>query len=183
MISFVCLQCPNGHLMCASCLAHLLADARLKDESATCPNCRCEINKTICSRNLAVEKAISELPAECQYCSQQLPRSSLEYHERQLCSERCVCIFCLSLSPEGTSAWSHCVTWSLEVTWLSWAKAFCGDYCFCVYFCSTFSLLFGSAVCFVSEEVLFHVSWITRCSFIFQLDRHVYFIDITMDYN
>lgn len=76
--------------MCAGCFSHLLADARLKDESATCPNCRCELNKNVCSRNLAVEKAISELPSECQYCSEQLPRCGLEYHERELCQERCV---------------------------------------------------------------------------------------------
>ncbi len=76
--------------MCAGCFSHLLADARLKDESATCPNCRCELNKNQCSRNLAVEKAISELPAECQFCLEQLPRSGLEYHERELCQERCV---------------------------------------------------------------------------------------------
>ena len=25
-------QCKNGHLMCATCLSHLIADARLKDE-------------------------------------------------------------------------------------------------------------------------------------------------------
>jgi len=76
-------QCINGHLMCSGCFAHLLADARLKDESATCPNCRCEIAKNSCSRNLAVEKAISEMPADCRFCSQQLPRSGLEYHERE----------------------------------------------------------------------------------------------------
>ena len=36
-------QCKNGHLMCYTCLNHLLADARLKEESPNCPNCRCEI--------------------------------------------------------------------------------------------------------------------------------------------
>jgi len=25
-------QCKNGHLMCSTCLSHLLADSRLKDE-------------------------------------------------------------------------------------------------------------------------------------------------------
>ena len=30
-------QCTNGHLMCAGCFIHLLADARLKEEQATCP--------------------------------------------------------------------------------------------------------------------------------------------------
>ena len=81
-------QCINGHLMCCGCFNHLLADARLKDETATCPNCRCEISKNSCTRNLAVEKAVSELPSLCQFCSLELPRNSLEYHERELCQER-----------------------------------------------------------------------------------------------
>ncbi|CAF4412218.1 unnamed protein product [Rotaria socialis] len=29
-------QCVNGHLMCASCFNHLLADCKLKDEQTTC---------------------------------------------------------------------------------------------------------------------------------------------------
>lgn len=52
--------------MCAGCFTHLLADGRLRDQSATCPNCRVEITKNNASRNLAVEKAVSELPSECQ---------------------------------------------------------------------------------------------------------------------
>lgn len=52
--------------MCAGCFTHLLADARLRDQVATCPNCRVEISKSNASRNLAVEKAVSELPNECQ---------------------------------------------------------------------------------------------------------------------
>lgn len=55
-----------GHLMCAGCFTHLLADGRLRDTVATCPNCRVEISKNNASRNLAVEKAVSELPSECQ---------------------------------------------------------------------------------------------------------------------
>ncbi|XP_074646113.1 zinc finger TRAF-type-containing protein 1-B-like isoform X1 [Tubulanus polymorphus] len=81
-------QCTNGHLMCAGCFAHLLADARLNDETSTCPNCRCEISKNLCSRNLAAEKAVSELPAECRFCSDQLPRHMLENHEGEKCLER-----------------------------------------------------------------------------------------------
>lgn len=90
-------QCTNGHLMCAGCLAHLLADARLKDEEATCPNCRCDIGKNLCTRNLAVEKAISEMPATCQYCTMLLPRNTLENHEKELCQERYVSIFVFTL--------------------------------------------------------------------------------------
>ncbi|XP_017785169.1 PREDICTED: cysteine and histidine-rich protein 1 homolog [Nicrophorus vespilloides] len=81
-------QCLNGHLMCAGCFTHLLADARLRDETATCPNCRVEISKTSATRNLAVENAVSELPSECQYCNKQFPRNSLERHEETQCEER-----------------------------------------------------------------------------------------------
>ena len=88
--SCLCFQCTNGHLACAGCLAHLLADARLKDETPTCPNCRCEISRSNCIRNLAVEKAISELPSACVYCSQQLPRCNLAAHVQDQCLERYV---------------------------------------------------------------------------------------------
>ncbi|XP_038069648.1 cysteine and histidine-rich protein 1-like [Patiria miniata] len=81
-------QCVNGHLMCAGCFTHVLADARLKDEQSTCPNCRCEIGKTLCSRNLAVEKTVSELPALCPHCSCKLPRNVLEHHQRSECPQR-----------------------------------------------------------------------------------------------
>ncbi|OPJ81223.1 hypothetical protein AV530_011473 [Patagioenas fasciata monilis] len=80
--------CTNGHLMCAGCFIHLLADARLKEEQATCPNCRCEISKSLCCRNLAVEKAVSELPSECAFCTQQFPRSLLERHQKEECQDR-----------------------------------------------------------------------------------------------
>ncbi|ESN91792.1 hypothetical protein HELRODRAFT_165872 [Helobdella robusta] len=83
-------QCTNGHLMCISCLTHLLADARIKDENSTCPQCRCEINRNVCIRNLAVEKAISELPILCGHCSKQMPRSALDNHEKNLCPDRLV---------------------------------------------------------------------------------------------
>ncbi|XP_033848928.1 zinc finger TRAF-type-containing protein 1-like isoform X1 [Acipenser ruthenus] len=81
-------QCTNGHLMCAGCFIHLLADARLKEEQATCPNCRCEISKSLCCRNLAVEKAVSELPCECSFCLKLFPRSVLERHQKEECQDR-----------------------------------------------------------------------------------------------
>ncbi|XP_071494392.1 zinc finger TRAF-type-containing protein 1-A-like [Diadema antillarum] len=86
--TFSIYQCNNGHLMCAGCFTHLLADSRLKDEQPTCPNCRCEISKNLCSRNLAVEKAVSELPAACRFCARKLPRYLLDQHEREGCPER-----------------------------------------------------------------------------------------------
>ncbi|XP_065073563.1 zinc finger TRAF-type-containing protein 1 homolog [Ochlerotatus camptorhynchus] len=81
-------QCIMGHLMCAGCLTHLLADGRLRDQNATCPNCRTDISKNTPSRNLAVEKAVSELPSECQYCGNEFPNKSVEYHENNECEER-----------------------------------------------------------------------------------------------
>lgn len=74
--------------MCVACFTHLLADARLREESATCPNCRVEISKTSASRNLAVEKTVSELPLECKYCTSVFPRHSLPNHEENQCEER-----------------------------------------------------------------------------------------------
>lgn len=66
----------------------LIFTFRLRDQVATCPNCRVEISKTNASRNLAVEKAVSELPAQCQYCSNEYPSKSIEYHELNDCDER-----------------------------------------------------------------------------------------------
>lgn len=81
-------QCSMGHLMCAGCFTHLLADGRLRDQNATCPNCRTEISKANSTRNLAVEKAVSELPAECQYCCKEFPNKSIDYHESTECEDR-----------------------------------------------------------------------------------------------
>lgn len=68
-----------GHLMCAGCFTHLLADGRLRDQVATCPNCRVEISKNNASRNLAVEKAVSELPSECQVIIIKRLQSAITY--------------------------------------------------------------------------------------------------------
>ncbi|XP_018006835.1 cysteine and histidine-rich protein 1 homolog isoform X1 [Hyalella azteca] len=81
-------QCTNGHLMCAGCFNHLLADCRIKDNTPTCPNCRVELSRSACTRNLAVEKAVSELPAECTHCGRNFPRNMLENHEASFCLER-----------------------------------------------------------------------------------------------
>ncbi|CAH2042759.1 unnamed protein product, partial [Iphiclides podalirius] len=102
-------QCSNGHLMCAPCFTHLLADARLRDEAATCPNCRIEISKTSASRNLAVEKTVSELPLECRFCTHVYPRHSLQHHEENICDERLMgckyaCIGCRWRGPAHEAA-------------------------------------------------------------------------------
>lgn len=81
-------QCSQGHLICTQCFNHLLADARLKDEQATCPSCRCSITRESCTRNLAVEKAVREMPGTCKHCTRQLPRMQLPLHENTECEER-----------------------------------------------------------------------------------------------
>ena len=74
--------------MCTGCFNHLLADGRLKNEQASCPTCRIEITSKNSSRNLAVEKAVSELPSNCEYCRDEFPRNQLHNHERKHCELR-----------------------------------------------------------------------------------------------
>lgn len=67
---------------------------RLHTHTRLSPGCalslrRCEISKNLCCRNLAVEKAVSELPTECTFCLKQFPRSSLERHQKEECQDRC----------------------------------------------------------------------------------------------
>ncbi|XP_065337314.1 zinc finger TRAF-type-containing protein 1 homolog [Cloeon dipterum] len=81
-------QCSNGHLLCAGCFTHVLADARLRDEVATCPSCRVELSRASACRNLAVEKAVSELPAPCTFCGKEFARAILQRHQEELCEER-----------------------------------------------------------------------------------------------
>lgn len=70
-----CYQCLNGHLMCEKCINRILADAHLQNITARCPSCRCEMNDDFpYVRNLAVEKAVSELATSCQFCQEQFPR-------------------------------------------------------------------------------------------------------------
>ncbi|XP_069361595.1 zinc finger TRAF-type-containing protein 1 homolog isoform X1 [Maniola hyperantus] len=111
-------QCSNGHLMCAPCFTHLLADARLRDESATCPNCRIEISKTSASRNLAVEKTVSELPSECRHCAKVFPRHSLQHHEEQVCEDRQYKFSQLVVDSEPRSAFSGLVRIVARLYWL-----------------------------------------------------------------
>ena len=82
-----CYQCPNGHLMCETCLNRLLADAHLEDQAMLCPTCRCVIKADVCTRNFAAENIIAELPGTCPLCSEQMSRSDLQHH-KQVCQLR-----------------------------------------------------------------------------------------------
>ncbi|CAH2267337.1 jg27520 [Pararge aegeria aegeria] len=111
-------QCSNGHLMCAPCFTHLLADARLRDESASCPNCRIEISKANASRNLAVEKAVSELPSACRHCTGVFPRHSLQHHEDQTCEQRTYKFSQVVVDSEPHSALTGLVRIVARLYWL-----------------------------------------------------------------
>ena len=92
--SSTCFQCTNGHLICEVCLNRILADAHLEDRPARCPSCRCEMSDEVpYVRNLAVEKAISELSARCQHCHQLFPRNILVRHEGSCLLKPCPCRF------------------------------------------------------------------------------------------
>lgn len=41
-----------------------------------------------CQRNLAVEKALAELPAPCRYCNTLIPRGLLALHSESICPKR-----------------------------------------------------------------------------------------------
>uniref|UniRef100_A0A1A9ZQM5 RING-type domain-containing protein n=1 Tax=Glossina pallidipes TaxID=7398 RepID=A0A1A9ZQM5_GLOPL len=81
-------QCRRGHLMCADCFNHLLADGRLRDQFSTCPSCRVDISYDTVVRNYCVEDVIYELPTECRYCSKEFPNKLIYRHERNECEQR-----------------------------------------------------------------------------------------------
>ncbi|XP_039268229.1 zinc finger TRAF-type-containing protein 1-A-like [Styela clava] len=88
--SSACYQCCRGHLMCAACYNHLLADSKLKDEQPTCPSCRVDIGHGSCTRNLTAEKTISELPVVCVYCCGSFARHMIKGHQTEDCADRLV---------------------------------------------------------------------------------------------
>ena len=53
-----------------------------------CQSCRCEISKTLCGCNLAVEKRLSELPTSCAYCNILYASNELDAHQRDECAEQ-----------------------------------------------------------------------------------------------
>ena len=107
--------------MCSSCHAHVLADAMLKDSTAACPSCRIDLARQLCSRNLAVEKAVAELLTRCLACDQELPRHEVTEHQRRHCCERYVSscrvlnwLVCVWLPRVGV-ALIECVTASVKL--------------------------------------------------------------------
>jgi hypothetical protein len=110
-------QCQHGHLMCIGCFNHLLADGRLKNEQASCPSCRTEISSKNASRNLAVEKAVSELPTQCEYCKEEMPRSQLSHHEIDACEQSsCSRIFPRRSRPSKTYFFRGIILQTVQVS-------------------------------------------------------------------
>lgn len=79
------------------------------------PNCRCEISKSNCTRNLAVEKTISELPIQCEYCFQVFLRSDIRIHQTQNCSDRYAILLPPVMSLSLPSDQPHVIILSLDV--------------------------------------------------------------------
>mgnify|MGYP001036457520 FL=1 len=87
------------------------------------PNCRCEISKSNCTRNLAVEKTISELPIQCDYCLQTYLRAEIKTHQTQNCSDRFVVNFvCLFFS--RVESFFRPVTCDYSLLGCNWAGPF-----------------------------------------------------------
>ena len=74
--------------MCANCFSRLIKNANNENREATCPGCRCTISESLCARNLAVEKTVSELPEKCSLCQAIYPRSRLLAHQNEECTKR-----------------------------------------------------------------------------------------------
>ncbi|GIY91047.1 cysteine and histidine-rich protein 1 homolog [Caerostris darwini] len=81
-------QCKYGHLICAGCFGDILSESRLLNEIASCPVCQTTISKELCSRNIAVEKTISELPMTCPYCSCTILPENIKNHKKCICIKR-----------------------------------------------------------------------------------------------
>ena len=69
-------QCRNGHILCDGCLQKI-TDGRGNTTRAKCPTCR---EHGDFFRNLAVENAIADMPAVCQYCVEGTTRGTLASH-------------------------------------------------------------------------------------------------------
>ncbi|XP_035210772.1 cysteine and histidine-rich protein 1-A-like [Stegodyphus dumicola] len=81
-------QCKYGHLICAGCFGDILLESRVQNEIATCPVCQTTINKDLCSRNVAAEKAILLLPRRCKFCNNEYRLHILTQHESEKCNHR-----------------------------------------------------------------------------------------------
>ncbi|XP_015930770.1 zinc finger TRAF-type-containing protein 1-A [Parasteatoda tepidariorum] len=81
-------QCKYGHLICAGCFGEILNESRLQNEIASCPTCQTTISKDLCSRNIAVERTISELPMTCPHCSLEIVPEIYKVHKKSLCDKR-----------------------------------------------------------------------------------------------
>lgn len=82
------LQCSNGHLICDTCLARLLADSALKNGETACPFCRVKITAANTIRNKPVEDILTLLPMECETCFEKLPINEVVDHERTECPDK-----------------------------------------------------------------------------------------------
>ncbi|VDQ01649.1 unnamed protein product [Trichobilharzia regenti] len=81
-------QCPNGHLICSQCSIQLLQQSS-QTNLAKCPSCRVNLQYKL-RRCLLAEQMTAELPHECHYCFNIIPRRLIKQHEYELCPNRYV---------------------------------------------------------------------------------------------
>ncbi|XP_054723728.1 zinc finger TRAF-type-containing protein 1 homolog [Uloborus diversus] len=66
----------------------MIAESKLQNEITSCPTCNTTISKDLCSRNIAVENTICQLPVTCPYCCLEYPLDAYKYHKTLECMER-----------------------------------------------------------------------------------------------
>lgn len=81
-------QCANHHLLCAECLRFLVAESRLRGETAVCPTCGVGVDLTPTSRSLSSAIDEDEKLAECPYCSKMLSKNLMKNHTAASCERR-----------------------------------------------------------------------------------------------
>merc|ERR1712168_646182 len=86
-------QCKNGHPLCESCLARVLADGRLRNVETTCPFCRVQFSMQTVIRNTIAEEILLKLPTECSHCFESYTYEDLFLHEKNCQMKNTNCPF------------------------------------------------------------------------------------------
>jgi hypothetical protein len=82
--------CPNGHLLCGSCLATLAAQAGGRPAAVRCPSCKVPQGS---ARSLLAARLLEVLEHECRFdgCEEVVAHAALEAHEARCRARRVLC--------------------------------------------------------------------------------------------